>query len=109
MKLKEMNVTYKDDSDSEGNAPCSDVAMCASISCPFAFTDESERVQNYGCLPGPFEILQMRVKHGKTWACHSNPKKPCLGGLRFIKEQGYDSKVIDFNLVTEETGWHQYA
>lgn len=71
--------------------------------CPFSFTDSSEMVQNYGCLPTPLEIVQMRVEQGKTWACHENPLKPCRGALEFLKEQGFPYKVIDKNLVTEKT------
>ena len=78
-------------------------------SCPFAFTDESEQVQNYGCLPSPREIKDMRVKHGKTWACHSTPKKPCQGALRFLAEEGYDNRVIDPVLVTEDIDWSEYV
>lgn len=75
---------------------------CSTTSCPFAFTDESETIQNYGCLPTPFEIVTMRVLKGKTWACHSNPSKPCVGGLKAVREFGYDNKIIDIKLVTEE-------
>tara|TARA_B100000749_G_C18441570_1_gene472422 strand:+ start:663 stop:1007 length:345 start_codon:yes stop_codon:yes gene_type:complete len=74
---------------------------CQSTSCPFAFTDESESIQNYGCLPTPYEIIGMRVFHNKTWACHSDPSKPCAGGLNFLKENDFDARIIDKDLVTE--------
>lgn len=75
---------------------------CQSTTCPFAFTDESENIQNYGCLPTPFEIIAMREIRGKTWACHSEPSKPCAGGLEYLREYGLDARILDRNLVTEE-------
>lgn len=75
---------------------------CSTTSCPFAYTDLSEQIQNYGCLPTPFEIITMRVIQGKTWACHSNPEKPCVGGLKAVREKGFDNAVIDKRLITEK-------
>lgn len=77
--------------------------------CPFSFTFKSEEVQNYGCLPSPYDIIQMRTEHGKTWACHSNTTKPCLGALKYMKEQNIDCSVIDKELVTDECDWSQYC
>ena len=71
--------------------------------CPFAFTNESEQAQNYGCLPSPYEIRQMRVKHNKTWACHMHPTKPYLGAIRALKEEGLPYKV------TEKDDWSLYC
>lgn len=73
--------------------------------CPFAFTDASEYVQNLGCLPSPGDIVDMRVNSGKTWSCHENTKKPCLGALTHLKDQGLPYKVIDTKLVTERDDW----
>lgn len=73
--------------------------------CPFAFNDLSEQAQNYGCLPTPYQIIQMRQEHGKTWACHSDTTKPCLGAIKYMKEKGMEYKVIDNNLVDETSEW----
>ena len=77
--------------------------------CPFAFTDASEQVQNYGCLPTQYEIMQMRVKHGKTWACHDEPTVPCIGAINYLKEKGLPYKVIDTDLLTEQSNWNLYC
>lgn len=77
--------------------------------CPFAFTDASEFVQNLGCLPTPYEIVVMRRDHGKTWACHSNPRKPCAGALIHMRDAGMPYKVIDTVLVTEKDDWSPYT
>lgn len=74
--------------------------------CPFSFTDASEHAQGLGCLPTPYDIVQMRQVHGKTWACHSNPTKPCLGALKFQKERNMECHVIDPELITEKHDWH---
>lgn len=83
---------------------------CSTVgACPFAFTDKSEQAQNYGCLPTPHEIMNMRTVHGKTWACHSNPEKPCLGALRYLKKRNLPFKVLDKELLTEDSDWQKYT
>lgn len=83
--------------------------MCARecTYCPFAFTDASEQVQNYGCLPTPGEILRMR-ENGKTWACHDDTDKPCVGAVQYAKEYNLPYKVIDPVLVTESDDWSKF-
>lgn len=76
---------------------------CSTTSCPFACTEESEVIQNLGCLPSPTNILAMRVLFGKTWACHSDNSKPCVGAIKSLQALGHDYKVIDKTLITEET------
>ena len=75
---------------------------CKNTTCPFAFTEASEVVQNFGCLPSPIDILAMRVAHGKTWACHSDPTKPCAGGLHYLKLIDQDARIINTPLITEK-------
>lgn len=77
--------------------------------CPFAFTEESEQVQNFGCLPTPHEIKIMRVDHGKTWACHEQPDRPCKGAIQWLKDHDLPHKVVDPVLLTEKSDWHLYA
>lgn len=77
--------------------------------CPLAFTESSEITQSCGCLPSPYEIMRMRVNHGKTWACHSEPTKPCIGAIKCLKEQGLPHTVIDPTLITEEDDWSAYT
>lgn len=77
-------------------------------SCPFSFSAISEEVQNYGCLPSPFEIVQMRVKHGKTWACHQAPDQVCLGAISYLKKNNMPYSVLDKKLITEKEDWSQY-
>jgi len=79
---------------------------CTTGACPFAYNEYSEMVVNYGCLPCIGEIINMRVNHNKTWACHSNPTKPCLGALRYMKEHNIECTVVDPVLVTENDPWH---
>ena len=82
--------------------------------CPFAFTDASEEVQNYGCLPTPFEIIEMKRETGHNWSCHSNEKKICKGFVEHVKwsrENAFVDKLDDIdtskgNLISYET-WYR--
>jgi len=69
----------------------------------------SEQAQNYGCLPEPWDIRNMRFHHGKTWACHSDPTKPCIGGLEFLKERNEPYKIIDTVLLTLDDDWSKFV
>ncbi len=81
--------------------------------CPFAFTDASEEVQNYGCLPTPYEIIQMKRKSGHNWACHSNEKRICQGFVEHVEwmqahawvDNMRDIDTSKGNLISYET-WY---
>lgn len=55
--------------------------------CPFAFTDASEEAQNFGCLPSPYDIIQMKRETGHNWGCHSVEGRVCAGFVNFISEE----------------------
>lgn len=83
--------------------------------CPFAFTDDSEEVQNYACLPSPYDIIQMKRKSGHNWSCHSNEKMICKGFVNHVKEAKEknwvdnlsDIDVTQGNLILYETWYHE--
>lgn len=68
--------------------------MCTGIceACPLAFTDESEKVQNYGCLPEPCDILTLKIKHNLNWHCHEDNNKICVGFIQYARENNLDYK-----------------
>ena len=84
------------------------VDKCESA-CPFAYTEMSDIAQNYGCLPSAYEIINMMVYYGKTWACHMEPSIPCVGAIRYLKEENLPYTVIDTDLLTEQSDWHLYV
>ncbi len=65
--------------------------------CPFACTDASDQAQNYGCLPTPHEILQMKRERGINWSCHDNERSLCAGFAVEARNQ-------DLNVKTGELG-----
>lgn len=66
--------------------------------CPFAHTDESEEVQAYGCLPSPYEIMQMQSK-GCNWECHSQENKLCSGLVHHISYMNSYAKDLNKNVI----------
>lgn len=61
--------------------------------CPFAMTEESERVQNWGCLPCEFEIMQVKRETDKNWSCHMDETRMCSGFVEAARELGLDYKT----------------
>lgn len=76
--------------------------MCGGIcgACPFAFTDESETIQNYGCLPEPYDILNWKKNHNLNWNCHEDDSKLCVGFAIRAHELGLDPKDGDKSTLT---------
>ncbi|GAA4878959.1 hypothetical protein GCM10023310_68820 [Paenibacillus vulneris] len=83
--------------------------------CPFAFTDASEEFQNYGCLPSPWDIIQMKRKSGHNWACHENENKLCQGlkdHVQYHQENNCVDRMRDIDLsrgglISYETWFHE--
>ncbi|KWU17966.1 hypothetical protein AS149_14675 [Burkholderia cenocepacia] len=72
--------------------------------CPFETTEVSEQAQNYGCLPTPWEIIEMKRTSGHNWSCHSDGSKVCAGLCHEAKSHGLD--LSTGNLISYET-WYQ--
>lgn len=67
---------------------------CEGEGCPVNFGNETtEMVYNYGCLPTVPDIIEMRAINGLTWACHGDPTKPCVSGVRLLKNLGLPFKI----------------
>lgn len=77
--------------------------------CPFAFSEESEKVQGYGCLPNFFDIIKIRTNYGLTWACHDQPSKPCKGALLYMRKKGIDCRIINKEFLTIDDNWEKYV
>lgn len=74
--------------------------------CPFAHTDESEYVQNLGCLPEPHDIVKMKIESGHNWACHGDEDKICSGFVNHIKENHPELDTTTGNLISYDTWCH---
>lgn len=83
--------------------------MCCSA-CPFAGSDESENVQNLGCLPSGYDILQMKRRSGHNWACHESKDgalKLCAGMAQTVHELDLPLDVKVGGLISYSTWFHQ--
>ncbi|MFP7486270.1 hypothetical protein SFC65_19090 [Priestia filamentosa] len=76
------------------------------VTCPFSFSEEAEIVQNYGCLPSAYDIMQMKEKSGHNWACHGNETVLCQGFADHIKQYRSDLDINKGNLISYEI-WYQ--
>ncbi|WP_216833402.1 hypothetical protein [Bacillus velezensis] len=77
------------------------------ISCPFSHSEEAEMAQNYGCLPTPQQIVEMKEKSGHNWACHSDETILCGGFAKYIKRNRPDLNINEGQLISYETWDHE--
>lgn len=77
------------------------------MSCPFSHSDEAEMAQNYGCLPTPKQIIEMKEKSGHNWACHSDATVLCGGFAKYIKRNRPDLNISEGQLISYETWVHE--
>jgi hypothetical protein len=47
--------------------------------CPFSWSEEAQIAQAIGCLPSPYDIIEIKRTTNENWACHSNCKRICQG------------------------------
>lgn len=61
------------------------MTMCSG--CPFNYGNPtSEVAQNLGCLPTPWEIMDIKRNSNKNWSCHEDETKLCPGFIERAKE-----------------------
>lgn len=75
--------------------------------CPFnaGMTEEAEMAQNYGCLPTPCEIIQLKRTSGQNWACHSDETKVCAGLCHAAKPEGLN--LAEGALLSYSSWYHK--
>lgn len=80
------------------------------ITCPFNFSsEEAEQVQNYGCLPTPTDIINLKKKHNANWACHysdSSNLKTCGGLIQVNKEAGLGFEITEDQPKIDYSRWY---
>jgi hypothetical protein len=75
--------------------------------CPFnaGMTEEAEMAQNYGCLPTPGEVVELKRTTGANWACHSDETKVCAGLCHAAEPEQLD--LSQGGLLRYSTWYHQ--
>lgn len=76
------------------------------ITCPFAYTDDSEQAQNYGCLPCEYDIIKMKEETGHNWACHYDETVMCGGFITEVKRRRPDLDLTKGGLISYDT-WYK--
>lgn len=69
--------------------------------CPFNDNEESENVNNSGCLPEPKQILNMKVNGDIDWKCHSKDII-CMGLVETLTSDNFVSKINRIMYKTEK-------
>ncbi len=63
------------------------------LGCPFNCNEISEQAQNWGCLPAPYEILNIKRNHGYNWECHAGTGSVCSGFVAACRDENIDYKT----------------
>lgn len=58
--------------------------------CPFNYTEETEIIQNYGCLPTSKDIVQLK-KNNADWKCHSK-EHVCMGLVEVYTADNWEAE-----------------
>mgnify|MGYP000875783840 FL=1 len=54
--------------------------------------DISENIQNLGCLPTPYELIDFKREEDWNWECHEGTGKICAGFVAVCKDKNLDYK-----------------
>lgn len=76
------------------------------MSCPYSSNEETEIIHNYGCLPTPKDIMELKVTTGHNWSCHNDETKVCSGFATDLKQKHPDLSVKNGGLISYEV-WYQ--
>jgi len=69
--------------------------------CPCTYTDESEQISNYGCLPDWNNLVEKYLNNEGIWKCHSRDV-PCGGLIQVLKMNNIPLDKNNKMLVTED-------
>jgi hypothetical protein len=69
--------------------------------CPCTYTNESEIISNYGCLPDGIDLVRMYLENKGHWKCHSKDRK-CGGLTHVLKENKIPFNKNNELLITED-------
>jgi hypothetical protein len=74
--------------------------------CPFndAFTEMAAQAQNWGCLPDPGYLIELKRRTDQNWACHDDETRVCAGLCHAAKDHGL--KLDTGGLVRYPTWFH---
>lgn len=73
--------------------------------CPFNFfSEKSQEVSNYGCLPDPIDVKEIYEKLDGVWGCHETSTKdgnlkPCVGFITWMARMGTPVKIKGKTIV----------
>jgi hypothetical protein len=62
------------------------------MGCPFNINEISEQAQNWGCLPAPYEIMNIKRDYGFNWECHAGTGVMCGGFVAVCRDEHIDYK-----------------
>lgn len=69
--------------------------------CPCTYTNESEIISNYGCLPDSMNLVEFYLTNKGIWKCHSKDRV-CGGLLHVLKLNNIPLDKNNQLLITED-------
>jgi hypothetical protein len=69
--------------------------------CPCTYTEESEIISNYGCLPDWNNLVEYYLNNKGIWKCHSKDRV-CGGLIEILKSNDIPLNKNNSLLITED-------